>query len=1160
MKSSDQHLSQFSILICLLISTAAIARSPSFNNNPFESIPIGIIYDNLIEGCMDPTAIGYNPTCLAYYASSMYSTELVCGAFVEQEYCYGSNDYQVFTYASDSGEPVTIVFLQAIMDGSDDLRIYDGFDTDGELLFDYSTIVDPDSWFQNPDIAGYTFVGTSGAITIELHENDFLGVGSCESLDVPPLSWLVGCGADTPILGCTDPDAVNFNPGATIFDFSCIYPVVNDEPCGAIELACNANKKFGSFEGSTLSPEVAGDACEDLNQEGAGDIWYRFDSDGNHIYKLQATSGAFVIALFSGDECGDLVPVELCQQLPSPNFFEGYYPAGTYYFSVRPAQHVVPVVGSLVSLDCYVIPDAPVNDEVCDALPLTCNGPIVSQNIGGATVSPNDPCSAPGGEDVWYTFDADGSSNYRVGLVNSADPYAISLYASASCEAPLTAIETCQTDPLYFEGAFDAGTYFFRVRNGKQTLSTSAQIAVSLTCNDSPPANDEPCGAFELSCAAGPGNVLMGSFSGSTVTSGIADECTTPNSGDVWLRFEAEMAGIYVLNQTVAPSSRIAVYSASDCSGEMTSILGCSSYPLSEIALAVPSPGLYFIKVIAPINAQTYGFRLLCPSPPPVNDLACQAIDINCNTESVSGNNIFAGQDQGCGYSGGNGVWYHYSSDFFGTVTLNTCHINTNFRIDISISTGSDCSNLTCQTYSGSVSGCDGHPSLTFDVVPNEDYYILVSGYFSYDIGSFEMSIACEEVIPDCPELNADFGTPCDDGNPLTYGDAINVNCECVGQPNPDLTCGEYSSTPQLSFGTDWWPAVDSMAIEGAEGYLADMDVIVVIEHAAISYIRARLISPSGTVIELLNPPCGGDNINVRLDDDRLMSSCRDVNPPSSFGTLLGSYRPQSPLAYLNGESLNGTWKMEIRTIQPGSAALFQGTFVSWCLIPTLTEYQCPDLEANIGDPCDDGNPDTENDRLTADCECIGIPICEEPYPAVTGMTAQAVYNGMLGTWNPITGSIGCQHRVKRISTGEIIVQRYQQEFEASEIMAPPYLFEYGTDYLWGIRCGCSDDPIIAGPWSTMEFTTPDRPELTSFPNPTSAMSNVRFQTVFPEAATLEVYDLTGRRVAKLFEGTANPETTMSLQFDTSNLPQGIYVYRLITESATVVTRFMVVK
>src|SRR5690606_6331816 len=42
------------------------------------------------------------------------------------------------------------------------------------------------------------------------------------------------------------------------------------------------------------------------------------------------------------------------------------------------------------------------------------------------------------------------------------------------------------------------------------------------------------------------------------------------------------------------------------------------------------------------------------------------------------------------------------------------------------------------------------------------------------------------------------------------------------------------------------------------------------------------------------------------------------------------------------------------------------------CLAET---FDCPELNANIGDTCDDNNSNTENDLLTADCECAGTII-----------------------------------------------------------------------------------------------------------------------------------------------------------------------------------------
>lgn len=47
----------------------------------------------------------------------------------------------------------------------------------------------------------------------------------------------------------------------------------------------------------------------------------------------------------------------------------------------------------------------------------------------------------------------------------------------------------------------------------------------------------------------------------------------------------------------------------------------------------------------------------------------------------------------------------------------------------------------------------------------------------------------------------------------------------------------------------------------------------------------------------------------------------------------------------------------------------------------TTPTYDCPVFQKNIGDECNDGDPLTENDRITEACDCKGVPIvfdCEE--------------------------------------------------------------------------------------------------------------------------------------------------------------------------------------
>ncbi len=48
------------------------------------------------------------------------------------------------------------------------------------------------------------------------------------------------------------------------------------------------------------------------------------------------------------------------------------------------------------------------------------------------------------------------------------------------------------------------------------------------------------------------------------------------------------------------------------------------------------------------------------------------------------------------------------------------------------------------------------------------------------------------------------------------------------------------------------------------------------------------------------------------------------------------------------------------------------------CICAGTIIFECATLELNIGDDCDDGDTNTENDIVDADCTCVGTPIPEE--------------------------------------------------------------------------------------------------------------------------------------------------------------------------------------
>jgi len=83
--------------------------------------------------------------------------------------------------------------------------------------------------------------------------------------------------------------------------------------------------------------------------------------------------------------------------------------------------------------------------------------------------------------------------------------------------------------------------------------------------------------------------------------------------------------------------------------------------------------------------------------------------------------------------------------------------------------------------------------------------------------------------------------------------------------------------------------------------------------------------------------------------------------------------------------------------------------------------------------------------------------------------------------------------------------------------------------------------------------------DLVLFPNPVRDRAQVRFNLIEASQVQAEIFDLNGRRLQGLNLGNL-PAGEFTEDFDTYNLPNGTYLYRLNTESGSLTTRFTVVK
>ena len=173
----------------------------------------------------------------------------------------------------------------------------------------------------------------------------------------------------------------------------------------------------------------------------------------------------------------------------------------------------------------------------------------------------------------------------------------------------------------------------------------------------------------------------------------------------------------------------------------------------------------------------------------------------------------------------------------------------------------------------------------------------------------------------------------------------IQFNCstrEAFGLPLTILSTGTPTITSKIAFYEDL--------------PLADLNVILDVEHTFLQDLVISLTSPQGTTVVLTSNSCGdAQNISAIFDDDGTPFNC--TGSPAINGTV----KPLGSLSSFNGESILGEWILEIKD----NAASDGGRLNSFSL-----------------EVCVEGDfrPDDDLDGIFDDGDdlCLGSPLGQE--------------------------------------------------------------------------------------------------------------------------------------------------------------------------------------
>lgn len=144
--------------------------------------------------------------------------------------------------------------------------------------------------------------------------------------------------------------------------------------------------------------------------------------------------------------------------------------------------------------------------------------------------------------------------------------------------------------------------------------------------------------------------------------------------------------------------------------------------------------------------------------------------------------------------------------------------------------------------------------------------------------------------------------------------------------------CNIESSGPlSINISQSGTPVVTSEIYVAGTGNVDDVNVLNIRAlHQRSSDLVVTLKSPAGTEVKLWGNKCPtGNGINVGVDDQ----SNDYFQCPISQGRI---YRPESPLNVLNGENMNGFWKLIIEDTKTGDGGRLQNWDLELCSNITL--------------------------------------------------------------------------------------------------------------------------------------------------------------------------------------------------------------------------------
>lgn len=385
-------------------------------------------------------------------------------------------------------------------------------------------------------------------------------------------------------------------------------------------------------------------------------------------------------------------------------------------------------------------------------------------------------------------------------------------------------------------------------------------------------------------------------------------------------------------------------------------------------------------------------------------------------------------------------------------------------------------------------------------------------------------------------------------------------------------SCMTFNSTNvPVTISASGTPTVTSTLNIATGGTINDINVVNLAgTHSYISDLSMTLTSPSGTVVSLMQNPCGSEaDFNLNYDDEAATATL--PCPPVGGGF----YIPAAALSALDGENMSGTWTLTIADAfnQDGGALNSWGLEI--CYTPSTP---CtPPTAATIGGTttiCAGGST-----TLSVTSGTLNDATAWQWYSGSCGGTAvgsgTSINVSAAGTYF-VRGEGGC---VTGGTCQSVTVTQTTLNLNTTTAGATISSSQGTATYQW---INCSNNTAIAGATSQSYIATANGSyavivtkngctdtsacvnitglglddlnfeDVSIYPNP----SNGKITVSFNKEVTLKSFvirDVTGRLVRE-----EKPQTTTGITFDISTEAQGVYFLNI--ESGNTIQSFKLIK